>query len=183
MGHRRPLGRPQVGHRRPLGLPQVGHRRPLGLPTTTPPASEAEDERSLRPTSSRQRPLMTSGSANIGVTAEEADMIRAATLKHQLKPDVDELLKSAPENNLGKTPHRVSLKYRDSYRTKRSARRLARSSCKSSRLGGQSCSPRAWHPQAPPVGLDMENGAGLGLAAGIIWSRSWATPCSTESRG
>jgi hypothetical protein len=46
----------------------------------------------------------------VGVTESERVLIWTACCKHQLKPDVEICLKSKPDTNLGKTPHRVSLK-------------------------------------------------------------------------
>ena len=46
----------------------------------------------------------------MGVTEEERLLILDACSKHQLKPDVETCLKSKPDTNLGKTPHRISYK-------------------------------------------------------------------------
>ena len=80
-------------------------QRNHGRSATPPPLPEDEDERP--PVT---RPRLTTGSPNVGVTEAEHHLISSACSKHQLKPDVEQCLKSKHDANLGKTPHRASLK-------------------------------------------------------------------------
>ncbi len=75
--------------------------------SATPPPLPEEDEDERPPVT---RPRLTTGSPNVGVTEAEHHLISSACSKHQLKPDVEQCLKSKHDANLGKTPHRVSLK-------------------------------------------------------------------------
>ena len=90
-----------------LAAAQQSNSRPT---TPTPPADESEGRRAPVRTPPSSRPVLTSGSSTVGFTEEEAIIILVACAGHQLKPDVELCLKSKPDNNLGKTPHRLSFK-------------------------------------------------------------------------
>ena len=90
-----------------LAAAQQSNSRPT---TPTPPADESEGRRAPVRTPPSSRPVLTSGSSTVGFTEEEGIIILVACAGHQLKPDVELCLKSKPDNNLGKTPHRLSFK-------------------------------------------------------------------------
>ena len=90
-----------------LAAAQQSNSRPT---TPIPPTDESEGRKASVRTLPSSRPVLTSGSSTVGFTEEEAIIILAACEGHQLKPDVELCLKSKPDNNLGKTPHRLSFK-------------------------------------------------------------------------